>query len=56
MYEKTGQIKISNEQDRLTVASILIKNGYTVCIQKEKSGSKNEYYVVYSKAKGGIDL
>lgn len=33
---KRNQITISNEQDRLTIASILVKNGYTVRTVKVK--------------------
>lgn len=34
---KREQITISNEQDRLAVASILVKNGYSVRTVKVKS-------------------
>lgn len=33
------QVKISNEQDRLTVATILLKNGYSARTVKVKSSS-----------------
>lgn len=43
-----GYLKIGNEADRLTVASILYKNGYTVKpIRKKKNGKSYEYFVFY---------
>ena len=48
MDSRIGALKISNEQDRLTVASILLKNGYAVSVRKEKVGSKYDYSVIYS--------
>ena len=44
------KIYISNTDDRLTVASILIKNGYIVTIRKEKQGAGNRNTVSYVKA------
>ena len=43
------KILISNQQDMLTVASILFKNGYTVRMAKEKLGSKTTTYLVAEK-------
>lgn len=37
------KIEIQKEEDRLTVAEILIKNGYTVKQGKEKQGKSNMY-------------
>lgn len=43
-----GLLKISNEADRVTVASILYKNGYEVKpVRKKKNGKSYEYYVGY---------
>lgn len=41
------KIKISNEQDRITIAGILVKNGYTIRIvkQKQQGRSQNDYFV-----------
>lgn len=45
------RIYISNEEDRLTMISILAKNGYTVKIDREKlDGAKNyTYFIEYWK-------
>lgn len=41
-------IKIGNEADRVTVASILYKNGYSVQpVKQKKDGRSNEYLVKY---------
>lgn len=41
-----GLLKIGNEADRVTVASILFKNGYEVkTVRKRKNGRSYEYYV-----------
>jgi hypothetical protein len=46
------RIKISNKEDRETVAIVLIRNGYTVKIVALKnSAGKNEYYVEFEKEK-----
>lgn len=43
-----GYLKIGNEADRVTVASILYKNGYSVSpVRKKKNGKTYEYYVEY---------
>ena len=43
-----GLLKIGNENDRLTVASILFKNGYSVFpARKKKDGKSYEYYVEF---------
>ena len=48
-----NRLTIAQEADRLTVAAILIKNGYTVRQGKAKRQGKNsyEYYVEYSDGK-----
>lgn len=44
-----GLLKIGNENDRATVATILFKNGYAVeTVRKKKNGKTNEYFVGYS--------
>ena len=43
-----GFLKIGNESDRIAVASILYKNGYSVSpARKKKNGKTFEYYVEY---------
>lgn len=44
-----GVIRIKNEADRVTVATILYKNGYTVRPVRTKANGKTyEYYVEYT--------
>jgi len=44
----SGALKIGNEADRVTVASILYKNGYSVSpLRLRKNGKSYEYYVQY---------
>ena len=48
MEQKEMLIKIYNQQDRLDVAQILIKNGYTVSQVKKKrteTGKTVDYYL-----------
>lgn len=41
-------LKIGNEADRVTVASILFRNGYSVQpVKQKKDGRSNEYLVKY---------
>jgi len=43
-----GYLKIGNEADRVTVASILYKNGYTTRpVRRKKNGKNYEYFVRY---------
>ena len=44
---KTGSL---NEQDRLAIATLLIKAGYTVRLGKEKSGPNGNKYEHYVEA------
>ena len=45
---RCGLLKIGNEADRVTVASILYKNGYSVSpVRKKKNGKTYEYFVSY---------
>ncbi len=45
------RIKIGKEEDRLTVANILVKNGYTVRIVRVKrdSGKSYDFYLEFDK-------
>ena len=44
-----GYLKIGNEADRVTVASILYKNGYSVSpVRRKKNGKTYEYYVEFA--------
>ena len=46
--EEYGLLKIGNEPDRLTIASILFKNGYEVKqVRMKKNGKSYEYYVAF---------
>ena len=43
-----GYLRISNESDRVEVAAILYKNGYSVSpVRCKKNGKTFEYYVKY---------
>lgn len=48
-----SKIEIFQEQDRLTVAAILVKNGYMVRQLRERVEGKRSYlyYLEYSKPK-----
>lgn len=48
-----NKIEIFNEEDRLTVAKVLVKNGYTVRQSKERVEGKRSYIYLleYSKPK-----
>lgn len=50
------RIEIASEQDRLTVAAILVKNGYTVRQTRERGENKRAYqhFIEYSKPKAVI--
>ena len=41
------RIKVNNAEDRQTIAAVLIKNGYTVRLVKEKVGKSMVQYVEY---------
>ena len=45
--EKHGILRVSNEADRMTIVSILFKNGYSTVPVRRKKGRSNEYYVRY---------
>ena len=48
MNENDGVIylRVGNEADRVTIASILYKNGYSVSpVRRKKNGRSYEYYV-----------
>lgn len=43
-----GYLRVGNEADRVTIASILYKNGYTVRpVRRKKNNKSYEYYVYY---------
>lgn len=44
------KLEIYNEEDRLKVAAILVKNGYTVRQSKEKRTASSKSYVYYLHA------
>lgn len=44
------KIEIAREEDRLTVAAILVKNGYTVKQAKEKAAVNQSRYVYFVEA------
>ena len=46
--EKHGILRVSNEADRMTIVSILFKNGYSTVPVRRKKGRSNEYYVRYA--------
>ena len=53
--EENGRLKIPSEQDRITIAALLIKHGYRVRIaRKKRNGSAYDQYVVYDMV--GKDL
>lgn len=46
-----GYLRIANEADRVTVASILFSNGYSVQkVRRKKNGKTYEYFVKYVPA------
>lgn len=49
-----GYLSIANEADRLAVAAILVKNGYTVTPLRKKRGSTWEQILGYERR--GRDL
>lgn len=46
-----NRIDISNENDRLVVATILIKNDYVVSQGKEKNGNRTIKFLEYEEKK-----
>ena len=56
MNDKAGYLRISNEADRATVATILYRNGYTVQnVRKKRNGKAYEYYVKYEIRENNIE-
>lgn len=47
------KIYVSNAEDRLALAGILIKNGYTVRMSREKQGNKAVCFVEYWRDERG---
>ena len=58
MGENTMELKIYNIEDRLAVAQILIKNGYTVSQTKKQrnpTGKTLDYYLKVTEDPGNAD-
>lgn len=58
MVGESMELKIYNQQDRLDVAAILIKNGYTVGqIKKQRNptGKALDYYLVVQEDDNNAD-
>lgn len=58
MADGTIELKIYNQQDRLDVAAILIKNGYTVSQgkkQRSPTGKTLDYYLKVQEDDGNAD-
>lgn len=51
MNKQEGYLEIGNSDDRVAVASLLFKNGYTVSLAKEKIKNNRSYtyFVKYCK-------
>lgn len=49
-------LEIKSIEDKLDVAKILIKNGYTVCLAKVKVGNNSQTVVTYEKKTKGETL
>lgn len=49
MNNNSGTLKISSEADRVSVATILFKNGYAVTPRRVKNGKRTEIYIDYSR-------
>nr|DAG11178.1 MAG TPA: hypothetical protein [Caudoviricetes sp.] len=47
--EKHGILQISNEADRMTVSSILFKNGYSITPVRRKKGRSKVYFIRYDQ-------
>lgn len=47
------KIYVSNTEDRMALAAVLIKNGYTVRMSREKQGNKTIYFVEYWRDERG---
>lgn len=58
MASDVMELKIYNQEDRLTVASILIKNGYTVAQSKKQrtpTGKTLDYFLRVSEDADNAD-
>ena len=56
--KETVKLKIFNQEDRLAVATILIKNGYTVSQGKEKrteTGKSLDYFLLVREYSNNSD-
>ncbi len=48
--DSAGYLRISNETDRATVATILFKNGYAVSpFRRKRNGKTYEYFVKFQR-------
>lgn len=48
--DSVGYLRIANEADRATVATLLFKNGYRVSqVRQKKNGKTYEYFVKYER-------
>lgn len=46
-------IEIGNDQDKRTVAGILVMNGYVVRLEVVKQGNRNKRVIAFEKKNGG---
>ena len=48
--DSAGYLRIANEADRSTVATLLFKNGYRVSqVRQKRNGKTSEYFVKYER-------
>ena len=48
--DSVGYLRIANEADRATVATLLFKNGYRVSqVREKRRGKTYEYFVKYER-------
>lgn len=48
--DSVGYLRIANEADRATVATLLFKNGYRVSqVRQKRNGKTYEYFVKYER-------
>lgn len=48
------KIYVTSVEDRLTIATILVKNGYTVHVSREKQGNKFVCFVEYWRESNAV--
>ena len=49
--DRMNYIEIGNDQDKRTVAGILVMNGYIVRIEAIKQGNRNKRVIAFEKKK-----